>query len=122
MTQYIAAIIVCIAAVETFMLLPLGKALHKLAALTNKILAVLTSKRVSDHWKEKVLLRYSGQMALLTLTLAGIFAVAAAVIYLLTLVTDLLISPQIHTLSFLISLPGLVTATVASTAYYLIRR
>ena len=122
MTQYIAAIIVCIAAVETFMLLPLGKAIHKLAALTNKILSVLKSKRISDHWKEKVLLRYSGQMALHTLTLAGIFFIAGAIIYLAAQVIDLVISPQVSTISFLISLPGLVTATLASIAYYLARR
>ena len=122
MTQYIAAILVCIAAVETFMLLPLGKELHKLGALTNKILAVLTSKQISDHWKEKVLLRYSGQMALSTLTLAGIFFIAGAIIFLVSLVTDLVISPQISTISFLISLPGIITATLASTAYYLVRR
>lgn len=122
MTQYIAAIIVCIAAVETFMLLPLGKALHNLGVLTNKILAILTSKRISDHWKEKVLLRYSGQMARYTLILAGIFFIAGGIIFLVALVTDLAISPQISTISFLISLPGIITATIASTAYYLVRR
>lgn len=122
MTQYIAAVLVCIVAVEAFMRLPLGRALHDLNALLSKILSVITSKRISDHWKEKVLLRYAGQLAVRTLILAGIFVSAGVVIYIAAIITDFLISPRDETVIFLVSLPGIITATVASTVYYLIRR
>mgnify|MGYP001821481280 FL=1 len=122
MTQYAAAVVVCIIAVETFMRLPLKHAIASLHNLISKITRVVTSAAISDHWKEKVLLNYAGSLAIHTIKLAVIFLVGGAIIALSTLLIDAVLPDAPPTLEFLMTAPGLITATVVSTVYFMLRK
>lgn len=48
-----------VATVELFMRLPISAEIGKLHATTGKSIKVISSSRISDHWKEKATQRYS---------------------------------------------------------------
>lgn len=65
MTLYDAALL-CIAAVaasEALLRLPVMQQAHGLSQVARKSVATISSKRISDHWKERILPAYSGRMA-----------------------------------------------------------
>lgn len=59
---WIWVIAATLAAVEAFLRTPFKRALGDLTATTTKSFAVISSKHISDHWKEKVLPRYAGRI------------------------------------------------------------
>lgn len=59
---WIGVIIVTAAAVAAFSRMPFQKCTLDLVRAGRKSLYVISSRRVSDHWKERVLLRYAAQM------------------------------------------------------------
>lgn len=67
-----------IAFIELVGLLPIRRNLRHIKATAIKIFATLRSARISDHWKEKVLLRYAARMFMLTLSLAFYLIIAFA--------------------------------------------
>ncbi len=70
MTLYWALLVLCtLLAVEGFFRLPLGALVAQLQALLQKITHTLGSPKISDHWKEKVLPNYAGQLFMLSIKL-----------------------------------------------------
>ena len=57
--------------VEVALASPLVKSMRKMAGTSRKSVRVVMSSRISDHWKEKTLPRYS--MAILGSSLAALF-------------------------------------------------
>lgn len=53
--------------VELFLLLPTTRLVHKLIADSIKVLSVMRSPNISDHWKEKVVPRYARHIMLSSL-------------------------------------------------------
>lgn len=60
---WILSAIGAIAASELFLRLPIMKHLATVGAVSRKSMKVLGAKKVSDHWKEKVLPAYSLRLA-----------------------------------------------------------
>lgn len=60
---WILSAIGAIAASELFLRLPIMQHLATVGAVSRKSMKVLGAKRVSDHWKEKVLPAYSLRLA-----------------------------------------------------------
>ncbi len=58
-SHYLVATIAVIAGVEALARLPLRRALRGLGVTIRKARWVLRSRRISDHWKEKAVTRYS---------------------------------------------------------------
>lgn len=55
-------IVATVAAVEFFFRLPFLERVRDLSGLVAKTVHTVRSPRISDHWKEKVLLAYSGKL------------------------------------------------------------
>ena len=51
--------LMAILAVEYFLCLPFGREVGSLLAIAKKSVRVLGSRRISDHWKERVLPSYA---------------------------------------------------------------
>ena len=100
-------------------LLPRTKSLIKVA---NRSLAVIRLSKASDHWKEIVLLRYArdllGHALLLALMLIGLFLL----ILLPAILIDRLFQLSPSILDAFSSANGLITITIVSAVYVIIRR
>lgn len=86
-----------------------------LLVISNKASRVLSSKRISDHWKEKVILRYSRDMMAASLRLAAVLALAGAVIWAIGYCSESY--AHVDLFDFLVTWQGLVFTTVAAMLY-----
>lgn len=108
----------CLAA-ELFSRLPFEPVVARMARCGARAGWIISSRRISDHWKERVLPRYALRMAghtlALTLCFAALAAVAGGVLFAVAA-----IAPDAG--RFLASAKGLAVTFVIATAYYLLRR
>ncbi|MFC1771750.1 hypothetical protein ACFL3A_00175 [Pseudomonadota bacterium] len=119
---YLTATLVTIVAVELFFRLrPMGL-VDQLSETLKKVVWVMMSKSISDHWKEKVLLIYSGRIALITLKIAALIGGIGLFVLVFSGILDKVFSLPGSTVDLLMSWLGLSLATVASVAYYFLRR
>lgn len=108
----------CLAA-ELFSRLPFERTVSRMARCGGRASRIISSRRVSDHWKERILPSYALRMARHTLTLTLYFAVLAAAIAAVLFAADA-IAPDAE--RFLTSAKGLAATFLVATAYYLLRR
>jgi hypothetical protein len=118
---YLAVSLITIVAVELFLRLPLARLVRELAAVLQKVTRVITSSAISDHWKEKVLLRYAGSIALSTLRIGAVLGGIGLVVFILCLLADMLPGAGPSTLEVFASWGGIALATGISVVYYLAR-
>ena len=64
-------IVGALACFELFFRLPIAKDVRVLIASANKAMAVIQSPMISDHWKERVLPRYSQRILFRSLRVSG---------------------------------------------------
>ncbi|MFT4517931.1 MAG: hypothetical protein ACI9JM_000308 [Halioglobus sp.] len=119
---YLTLGLLCIIAVELFLRLPVLSPIKKLINTSQKATKVLSSSHISDHWKEKVLQRYSFEMAKASLRIGVgiviIFSILTCIAYLM----DMLLNGKTSTLNFAMTTEGIVIALLASTAYVYLRK
>ncbi len=119
---YLALCLLCILTVELFLFFPILKPIVSLAEVSQKSLRVLSSTRISDHWKEKALKYYARDMARYSLTTAFwlvlLFVVVAVSAYLL----DMLMGKNTSVIEFAMSLEGIFLATLIALIYLYLRR
>ncbi len=77
--------IAAIAASELLLRLPLMQQFHGLGRASRKSMSTIASKRISDHWKERVLPTYSVQMARCSILFFVLLCVAIAPVALIGL-------------------------------------
>ncbi len=110
--------LLAIITVKYFRHLPFRRAVEDLLGVAQKSLGVLHSKRISDHWKERVLLRYAqlimGSTLSLTLLLSGLFVLMVLGAFLL----DTIFAPKPSTMDTLVRPIGWLWMTVVASAYY----
>lgn len=109
-------------AIEIFLRLPFRACAQLMLRISQKASATISSKAISDHWKEKVLLRYSCILAGQSLKLAALFSVVVIVVVVFAAGIDLLIQPPKPSLQVLAGWPGLVTASVIAVLYFNLRK
>ena len=117
---YLSVAILTILAVELIYRFQLMVRVNQLSETLKKVVKVILSKSISDHWKEKVLLIYSKRIALITLNIAAIIAGIGLVFMVLARFFDWIFSLQVSTVDFLMSWLGICIATVSSIAYLLV--
>jgi hypothetical protein len=118
----IVLIVVSLVVVEAVMRLnPLSHAV-KLLAISRRSLHVITSRAISDHWKEKALLRYAfimfGCTLQIFLRLSAALIAGAGLIFLAEYVSDstLLLAQR------LAEPQGLLISSIAAVAYWSLRK
>ena len=119
--NYLAAAVLGIVFVELILRLPVIDTGKALTGVTGKSLRTISSSRISDHWKEKVLLSYAGTIALNTTKLAGFFVLIFVVIFILSVAFDYIFGNTTPILEFLVTIPGIAFTTVVSLVYAKIR-
>jgi hypothetical protein len=119
---YLALCLLCILTVELFLFFPILKPIVSLAEVSQKSLRVLSSKRISDHWKEKALKYYASDMARYSLAsafwLVLLFFLVAVSAYLL----DMLMGKSTSVIEYAMSLEGMFLATLIALIYVYIRK
>jgi len=114
MMTYFLATVLSIFLVELFLNLPFRTALLRTQTTIRKSNNVIRSPRISDHWKEKVILRYSKVVFSQSLRLLLYLMVIAGAVFGVKLLNDDLFP-------FLISPIGLGYVTVISLLYGVFR-
>lgn len=119
---YLAVCLICVAAIELFIRLPFLKQVARLGEIGRKTSWVISSSRISDHWKEKVLQRYSRDLAVCSILLGFYMIIILGVVTVLAIAFDTLVQPPMSTLDYLMSLEGLILATAFAFLYVFLRR
>jgi hypothetical protein len=109
-------------AIEYFIRLPFIKYGKPLLNIANKSVSVLISRRISDHWKEKVLLYYARKLVLHTITLTSMLGFTLIMILLPAWILDQLFINKLHIIESFSSLYGLLSMSTAALIYILIRK
>jgi cytochrome c biogenesis protein CcdA len=118
---YLALCLLCVIAIESFLFLPVMAQVKKLAAVSQKSLKVISSPRISDHWKEKVLQRYSRDMAVASLAIAVGLALMFVPVIAASYLFDAFMDGEISILDYAVTTEGLVIATLFSIFYAYVR-
>ena len=119
---YLAACVLCVIAVEVFVRLQLLTQAGAIAEISRKTAKIMPSSRISDHWKEKALQRYSRDMAVASCLIGAKLLVLGAAVFVAGMALDHLANLEPGSLEFLVSVPGLVLATVVSIVYLKLRK
>lgn len=115
---FVYALIAGIGFVEILLRSPLTRETLQLGSVAKRVVQVLGSRQISDHWKERVLLAYSGRIFKSTVLIA-ISLIAAFVPLMLLIVLGRATGTPL--LDFTLSITGIVYLTVVSTAYAVFR-
>lgn len=114
---YIVVIFLTIAAVEIFKRLPLLGRFGELINVMNKSRRTISSRYISDHWKERVLLSYSLSILKLSTQVGLMIFFVVMVIVLSALLLDRLIATVPLTSDLLFSWFGIGLTTATAMLY-----
>ena len=115
---WLLAGIATIGAVEVMLRLPLSSAVLRTRQLIKRVVHVVTSRKVSDHWKEIVVPTYALQLFRRTAHLTFLMVVAVSPTALACVATNL---AGIPLLEFLLSMTGILFSTVVALSYAWLR-
>ncbi len=119
--SYLAACFVTMAAVELVLRLPIAGLARRLSTLLQKAFRVVSSRAISDHWKEKVLPSYAKGLAAISLKLGAILSLVGATVFSLSLAFEMLLSLSTPPVELLMTWSGIGLSTVVALAYCLLR-
>lgn len=105
--------------VEAFIRLGFLDRANRLTATINKSMTVLASGAISDHWKAKVLPRYSIRLLVDSLTLFALMLLAFLPITVIALAADATGEPLSL---YLASWTGILVSSVIAMVYVLLRK
>ncbi len=112
------ALLLAILAVEYFRFLPFERIVKRLMAVAQQSARIVTAKRISDHWKERILLSYARSIMTSTLTLALMLSGLLVWMSLGALLLDKLFSLKPTIIESLASPVGWFWMTVVAALYY----
>ena len=104
--------------VELLIRLPISLTLTQLRTTASRVSAILTSRKISDHWKEKALPKYALRLFNLTMLL-GVYIIVAFIPFILLSAVSIAIG--VPFLQFTLSLTGILFMTILSTGYAKVR-
>jgi hypothetical protein len=110
--------IVTIGTVEVMLRLPLSSTVLRTRQLVKRVVHVVTSRKVSDHWKEIVVPTYALQLFRQTAHLAFLMVVVVSPFGLACAATAL---AGIPLLELLLSMTGVLFSTVVALSYVWLR-
>jgi hypothetical protein len=111
---WLFAAVAGIGAVEVLLRLPLARTFDRVRRTVDKVLRVIRSERISDHWKERTVPVYAAR--LLGLTLLTALQLLAILLPMLVLAA-LAAAARIPFLEFALSMVGLVFTSAVAAAY-----
>jgi hypothetical protein len=118
---YLSAAFTCVILVELFIAVPMMAAIQVLLHNSNRASKVIASPKISDHWKEKVLVRYARNIMVSSFKIAFWLFLVLALGGGASLLLDMLLKPEMPTLNWLATMQGIIVATVFSILYFWLR-
>jgi hypothetical protein len=106
-------------AVELFLRLPIVATARRLLGTARKAQRTIRSTRVSDHWKEKVLLAYAGRPFVSSLLVCGLIVLAVLPLLLLAMTGAWL---GIDVAGRMMQATGIAVSVVVASGYIMLRR
>ena len=119
---YLSSIVVSVIVAELFVRLPVLVFCKALIEIITKTVATIRSPRISDHWKEKVLIHYAGMMALNTIKMGGILLIIFGSGFLVSSACELILDSKISPIKFLMTPIGVAVAAISASAYFFVRK
>lgn len=104
--------------VELLIRLPIFLTVTQFRATVSRVFAIVASRKISDHWKERALLIYALRLLKLT-TLLAVYVVAAFIPFILLCAVS--IATGVPFLEFALSLTGILFITILSIGYAKVR-
>jgi hypothetical protein len=117
--QWAFLAVATIAMIELVLRLNVAGAIQRLLTVLKKVLRTLKSSRISDHWKERAMLAYSGRMFVASLTLLALFLLVLAPIAIFALLASRFGVPFVPLLT---DVTGIVACIVIACIYLPLRR
>ena len=114
MLDYIYLIVACIFSIELLIRLQLMSYVNSAVKISRKVLHIIITSRISDHWKEKMVPVYAFILLKNSLLILGI-------LFLIILVFSLFIVLSSTFLALLISITGVAMSIVISFTYLKLR-
>ena len=121
MLSYLIIMLVSFCAVEAFVRLPVINQVNFLSSVVKKIIGVIVSKRISDHWKEKVLLVYSGKIFSTTLKLVALLFIVMCISLGPAFLLGLILSMDQSIIEIFSSWMAIFLSTVFGVVFYFLR-
>lgn len=118
----VIALIIAILGLEYILRVPLVRHVNLLIKVAKKSLRIIRSRKVSDHWKEIVLLRYARDLCKHTLFIALLIVGLVLVIGIPSMLLDIVIQPTLSIVDNYWNLKSLIVITVVCTVYAIVRR
>lgn len=104
-----------VVAAELLVRLPWLDRVRALATLLRKIHRVLRSQAISDHWKERVMLAYAGELLRLSSMVCALMLTALAPVLLLAAL-------HVPVMSLVLDPAGMAVSVAAACTYVTLRR
>jgi hypothetical protein len=117
--NWLLAAVLCVVLVEIAVRLPFAPVMADVSRTGVRSMRVLRSSRISDHWKEKVMLAYSGRMFRASMRLAGILIVLFGIAALIVWGFDAISGGFFH---FMLSWQGILATLVLASLYFVARK
>jgi len=118
---YLFSAMAGVIAVELFIYLPLAANAKCMLKMSHRAVTVIRSKKISDHWKEKIMLSYAQAVAVNSVMLAIYFIIVAVSVYSFLLFADMVMVGDSIVQDFFFSSQGLLLVSVISMAYFFVR-
>lgn len=117
--QWLLLAVATIAAVELVLRLDIADTIRRLLAVVRKVLRIMQSDAISDHWKERAMLAYSGRMFSASLLLLAMLLLVVSPFAILAAVGIWIDMPL---LALFMSGTGVLVSIVIACAYLPLRR
>lgn len=104
---------------ECFLRMPFAENIKALALCTSSSCRIIFSKRISDHWKERILPIFAAKIFVASLRLLWFLLLSFLPIVLWQCLGNLLDLDMLH---FFSKLPGIVVTTVVAALYFFVRK
>ena len=109
-------------AVECFFRLPFLATIKTIINIANRAIHVVISKKISDYWKERVLMRYARDLFFKTIILSFMLFLCVFIVILPAIIFDrvFVLTPSI--IKSMSSLFGIISMTIVSVIYVYVRK
>ena len=114
MVHYVYLIVACVLSIELFLRLKFMSYVNSIFKNTNKVLRLIISSNISDHWKEKMVPVYAFIILKNSLSILGI-------LFLIILVFSAFIVLSSSFLTLILSITGVAISIVISFIYLKLR-
>ena len=114
MLNYVYLIVACVISIELLIRLNLMSYVNSVVKISRKVLHIIITSRISDHWKEKMVPTYAFILLKNSLLILGI-------LFLIILVFSSFIVLSSKFLALILSVTGVATSIVISLTYLKLR-